>query len=87
MGGLGLRAAQDHSDAAYATSYMASESYRRKLQHLEENEIASILPPNLLETLSTKMGEQDTLSSELKATKMIKTFLRCGSCSAILFTI
>ena len=64
MGGLGLRAALDHADAAYATSFMASETYRHKLQHLEENETTSTLAPNLLTSLSGKMGEEDVLTSE-----------------------
>ena len=64
MGGLGLRAALDHGSAAYATSFMASEKYRHRLQHLDENESTSILPPDLLTSLSVKMGEEDVLPSE-----------------------
>ena len=64
MGGLGLRAASDHGDAAYATSFSSSQSLRRKLLKLEENAVSASLSPALLTNISNKLGEETDLASE-----------------------
>ena len=63
MGGLGLRAAQDHSDAAFASSITSAHPLCSKLLQLDEDSPLS-LPQELLTNLSAKMGEEVIIASE-----------------------
>ena len=64
MGGLGLRAASDHGDAAFATSFSSAQKLCRELLRLEENDDSTPLTPALLTNISSKMGEETELTSE-----------------------
>ena len=60
MGGVGLRAAEDHASAAYATSLLSSLPLCRKILKTtltEEEEAAFTLPPSILADLSSAMGD------------------------------
>ena len=57
MGGLGLRAAEDHAPAAYATSYIASQPLVRQLLGSQQ-EAPINLSQGLLDTITAKQGEE-----------------------------
>ena len=63
MGGLGLRAAEDHAPAAFATSLLSSQSIRQDLLHTTEEDSSITIPPALLALLTTKKGEEATTES------------------------
>ena len=74
MGGVGLRAAENHASAAFATFLISSQPMMKELQgaHQEqggdqeqagEEEEPPNLPPALLADLSLQMGEEITLES------------------------
>ena len=63
MGGMGLRAAEDHSAAAYCTSFLLSQPLIRDLLHLPPEESSATLPPALLHLLSAKQGVEATSES------------------------
>ena len=63
MGGLGLRAAEDHASAAFSISSSSSRPLLRQLLHLAEaEEDANLLPVAVLDHLSTKIGAEETVS-------------------------
>ena len=64
MGGLGLRSAVDHSEAAYACSLTSSKPLIRELLRLTDDDLLS-LPQDLLSRVSKKMGEENEASDEL----------------------
>ena len=55
MAGLGLRSATDHSAAAYATSFLASQSLVQRLPRTDP----ILLDPGVLATLAARMGEEE----------------------------
>ena len=59
MGGMGLRAAEDHSPVHYSASVLASQHLTQALLGIaqDEEEPAPVLPPHLLATLAISMGE------------------------------
>ena len=63
MGGLGLRAAEDHAPAAYASSVLSAQLRVQDLiggrQAAAEGEEEGILQPQLLAALSVAQGEQE----------------------------
>ena len=64
MGGLGMRAAEDHGAAAHAVSLLSSQSLARELLYLPEEEgNQATLPPSLLQLLSSRQGEEATAES------------------------
>ena len=63
MGGLGLRSAEDHSEAAYACSLTSSKPLIRELLHLSDEDLLP-LPQDLLSSVSRKMGEENEASDE-----------------------
>ena len=70
MGGLGLRAAEDHAPAAYATSFIASQPLVRQLLGTQQ-EAATALSQELLDSLTTKQGEEATMASLQEQTQKI----------------
>ena len=62
MGGLGLMAAEDHAAAAYASSLLSSHPTVSTILHLPEEELPDLRPP-VLDSLSTRMGEEATIES------------------------
>ena len=77
MSGLGLRAATDHSAAAYATSYLASQPLVRQLLCTPDDQENCPLNPAVVATLATKMGENNEEltqgSLEGQTQKMVST--------------
>ena len=63
MGGMGLRAAEDHGAAAYASSYLSSLPLSREIRSTAEEDSPAFLPPALLQLLSTQQGENTTVES------------------------
>ena len=61
LGGLGLKAAVDHSGAAYASSKLSSQDLKEKILHTTEQDSPSSLPAPLLVLLSAKQCEEATL--------------------------
>ena len=63
MGGLGLRAAEDHAPAAYAASVLSAQTKIQDLvggrQAAAEGEEEGVLQPQLLAALSVAQGEQE----------------------------
>ena len=59
MGGLGLRAAEDHSPAAYVTFLLGSQSLREDMLHLADDSPINIKPA-ILALLSSKQEEKAT---------------------------
>ena len=57
LGGMGLRAAEDHAPAAHAASVLASQPLLQGLLGTQEDG-ATVLPPSLLEALTVAMGEE-----------------------------
>ena len=68
MAGLGLRAAIDHSAAAYATSFLSSQRLARLLLHTPEDQESPALSPVVVDSLSARMGEEVT-KEELEGLK------------------
>ena len=64
MGGLGLRAAEDHADGAFATSFTSSLPLCRQLLQLGDEDDSLSLSPALLANIFNKMGEESVPSSE-----------------------
>ena len=63
MGGLGLRAAFDHSEAAFACSLSTSRSLCRELLHLNDDDLLP-LPGDLLTNLTDKLGEEEAVTDD-----------------------
>ena len=57
MGGLGLRAAEDHAGAAYASSLLSARPLVQQLLGNSEEEAPRPLPGALLDSLSVKVGD------------------------------
>ena len=55
---MGLRGAEDHAPAAYAASFLASQSLAAALQNHQGEETTSPLPHQLIEALSAAQGEE-----------------------------
>jgi hypothetical protein len=64
MGGLGLRAAQEHGPAAYASSYLSSLPLLRSLRHTPEDYPSVPLPPALLHSLG-QLRRKETSMEDL----------------------
>ena len=60
LGGLGLRAAEDHATAAYANSLLSSQDLKEKILDLPEEACPTNIPAALLAQLSDKQGEEAT---------------------------
>ncbi len=61
MGGLGLRRAEDHAAAAYATSYLASQPLVRDQLGMGAAEAPAVsLPQAVLDSIATKQGQAVT---------------------------
>ena len=57
MGGLGLRAAEDHAPIAFASSLLSSQSLVRDLLGKDDDAAPPNLPQPVLERISAKQGE------------------------------
>ena len=69
MGGLGLRAATDHSAAAYASSFLASQPLARQLLRLPDEQEDPILNPQVIASLNARTGEEEVTQDSLKGLK------------------
>ena len=59
LGGMGLRAAQDHAPAAHAASLLACQPLLQGLLGNQGQEVeATVLSPSLVEALTVTMGEE-----------------------------
>ena len=73
LGGMGLRASMDHCAAAYATSYLQSQSMVDQLLSRSDDE-AELLLSTALPTLSIQLSEETTVESLTGLTqKMVST--------------
>ena len=63
LGGLGLRAAEDHGGAAYAVSFLASQPIIRTLLHTEEEAEPASLSHALLSSINEKFGEEEGVTT------------------------
>ena len=63
MGGLGLRAAEDHSSVAFSISLLSAQPIVQTLLHEEEAEPIS-LPAQLLQDVTAKVGAEEEVTSE-----------------------
>ena len=73
MGGMELRGAEDHASAAYAASFLASQTLARELQHRLEEE-PTTLPQELINGLSNRQGEEVNVEElEVMSQKAIST--------------
>ena len=63
MGGLGLRAAEDHAPVAFAASLLASKRLVDNLLGKADDEVPPSLPQPVLDKISLKMGEQASTES------------------------
>ena len=63
MGGLGLRAAQDHALAAFASSYLASQPIFRSLLQTPVEEPTMPPSPGLINLLTELRSEESTMGS------------------------
>ena len=63
MGGLGLRAAEDHAPAAFISSLLSSQALKQDILHLEDQASTVSITPALLALLSSKQQEEATLES------------------------
>ena len=64
MGGLGLRAAEDHTPVAFAASLLATKKLvHNLLGKADDDEVPPSLPQPVLDKISLKMGEQATTES------------------------
>ena len=66
MGGLGLRTAEEHGPAAYASSYLSALPLLRSLRHTPEDSPSVPLPPALLQRLAHLRSEETDMESLLK---------------------
>ena len=66
MGGLGLRTAEEHGPAAYASSYLSALPLLRSLRHTPEDSPSVPLPPALLQRLAHLRREETDMESLLK---------------------
>ena len=57
-GGLGIRGAEDHAGAAFASSFLSSQPLVKELLGRDDDATPS-LPRDLIESLTTKLGEED----------------------------
>ena len=57
-GGLGIRGAEDHAGAAFASSFLSSQPLVKELLGQDDDATPS-LPRDLIESLTTKLGEED----------------------------
>ena len=64
MGGLGLRAAEDHAAAAYSTSFLSSQQLICSLLHRPDQTAPPPLPASILNTLTTQTGAEESMSPE-----------------------
>ena len=64
MGGLGLRAAEDHAAAAFSISSLSSRPLLRSLLGQDEEAGLTALPAPILHQLTTKTGAEEMVSSE-----------------------
>ena len=63
MGGLGLRAAEDHAPIAFATSLLSSKTLTQKLLGQGDEEEPPHLPQPILDSIAEKQGEVSTAES------------------------
>ena len=63
MGGLGLRAAEDHAPAAFASSYLTSQPLLRSLLCIPDEDPSEALSPALLDLLTELHGKETTMGS------------------------
>ena len=63
LGGVGLKSAEDHSSAAYASSKLSSQDLKEKILNLTEQDSPPNLSTPLLGLLSAKQGEEATLEN------------------------
>ena len=74
LGGMGLRAADDHGAAAYSTSFLQSQPLVGQLLGVTDTEEPPPLSPTVLATLSLKLGEETTADTLTGLTqKMVGT--------------
>ena len=66
MGGLGLRTAEEHCPAAYASSYLSALPLLHSLRHTPEDSPSVPLPPALLQRLVHLRREETDMESLLK---------------------
>ena len=66
MGGLGLRSAEEHGPAAYASSYISAQPLLRSLRHIPEDSPSVPLPPALLQSLALRRREDTNMESLVK---------------------
>ena len=64
MGGLGLRAAEDHAAAAFSVSLLSAQKLLQSLLHTEEVDTPALLPAPVLDQLTAKTGAEETVSVE-----------------------
>ena len=63
LAGLGLKAAEDHAHAAYASSLLSSQHIRQALLDLQEDNSQFVIPETVMETLSSKQNEEATVEN------------------------
>ena len=63
MGGLGLRAAQDHAPAAFSISFLSSQPLVRALLHQDDANVVA-LPAPILHLVAAKFGSEDEITTE-----------------------
>ena len=64
MGGLGLRAAEDHAAAAFSISSLSSRPLLQSLLGLEQEDEPAHLPAPILHQLTVKTGAEEAVSAE-----------------------
>ena len=69
MGGLGLRAAEDHGSVAYATSLLSSHTMVQALFKRGDDDTQPSLPQSVLEDISAKQGEDIETASLVGVTQ------------------
>ena len=69
MGGLGLRAAEDHGSVAYATSLLSSHTMVQALLKRGDDDTQPSLPQSVLEDISAKQGEDIETASLVGVTQ------------------
>ena len=60
-GGLGLRAAEDHCQAAYITSLIASQDLKQMILGRSAEECPTLVTAAMLQSLAAKTGQEETL--------------------------
>ena len=63
VGGLGLRAASDHCQAAYITSLLASQELKQDIRGKSREECPPAITADVLEQLQVKTGREDSVIS------------------------